>query len=655
MCTLFSFAQNEFITIWKPSNPSKPGTGTTSTQISLPVFGANYSVVWEEVGYPAHTGSVLNQTTNVVIDFGVPSNPVATNATYLVKVTATNVGLSFSPASFGDNEKIIRVTQWGTNVWSNLTGAFLNCKNLDITATDVPNLNNIITLSNMFNGCTSLVANASINNWNTSSVTDMSNLFQGTTIFNQNIGSWNTTNVTRMDGMFFNALAFNQNIGGWITSSLTNTAFMFLGAIVFDQNIGSWNMALVSDTNNMFSNAPAFNQNINNWNTGNVINMSGMFANARAFNQNIGSWNTTNVIDMSSMFFGAVAFNQNLNLWNTANVTNMAAMFANATTTVFNGNISSWNTIKVKSMQSMFSGATAFNQNIGSWNTSNVTNMNKTFNNAISFNQNIGNWDTTKVTNMDSMFYNAKAFDQNIGSWNTSRVVNMNSMFYDASAFNQNIGLWNTANVTNMQGMFFNASVFNQNISNWDTIKVTNMQFMFANAAAFNQSLGNWNLIAAPNMTNMLTNSRMSCANYDSTLIGWRNNINTPNNITFGASGIFYSSTDAQAARDILITKKSWIISGDSFSAACKASLSNENFTIENTKIYPNPAQNIVNIDVDGINKLEVEVFDINGRFLIKKQISEKNSIDISSLSKGMYILRVSSANGIGNFKITKE
>lgn len=476
LCTLFTFAQNEFISIWKPTNPSKPGTGTTSTQISLPVFGANYSVVWEEVGYPAHNGILSNQISASIINFGVPSNPVATNATYLVKVTAANVALNFFYSDIGDNEKIIKITQWGTNVWSNLELAFSNCKNMDVTAVDVPNLSNITSLRQMFVDCSSLQGNSSFNNWNTSNITDISGMFWGTTLFNQNIGLWNTGNVTTINTMFLNATAFNQNIGSWNTANVTNMGFAFLGA---------------------------------------------------------------------------------------------------------------------------------------------------------------------------------KAFNQNIGSWNTIKVTAMGNMFSGASAFNQNIGSWNTVNVTSMGSMFSNASAFNQSLVNWNTAKVTNMQSMFAGANAFNQSLGNWNLIAAPNMTGMLTGSGMNCVNYDSTLIGWSNNTNTPNNITFGASGRVYSSTAAQAARNILITQKSWVISGDSFDGTC-AALGDENFVTLNTKIYPNPAQNIVNVEVDGLT--EIEVYDINGRFLIKKQMSEnKNSMDISSLSKGIYILKVSTGNGIGNFKIIKE
>eukprot|EP00971_Amphidinium_carterae_P304902 6059195-Amphidinium_carterae.1 len=54
--------------------------------------------------------------------------------------------------------------------------------------------------------------------WNTSRVTDMSELFSGCHAFNSYIGSWDTSRVTNMSGMFAGAAAFNQQIGGWDTS-----------------------------------------------------------------------------------------------------------------------------------------------------------------------------------------------------------------------------------------------------------------------------------------------------------------------------------------------------------------------------------------------------------------------------------------------------
>lgn len=55
-------AQNEFTTIWRPSNVSTPniygGIPSTSTQIWFPGRGNNFNVSWEEVGYPTQWYSV---------------------------------------------------------------------------------------------------------------------------------------------------------------------------------------------------------------------------------------------------------------------------------------------------------------------------------------------------------------------------------------------------------------------------------------------------------------------------------------------------------------------------------------------------------------------------------------------------------------------
>lgn len=57
-----------------------------------------------------------------------------------------------------------------------------------------------------------------ISTWNTSQVTDMSELFWGQFEFNDDIGAWDTSGVTTMSWMFWNASAFNQPIGGWNVS-----------------------------------------------------------------------------------------------------------------------------------------------------------------------------------------------------------------------------------------------------------------------------------------------------------------------------------------------------------------------------------------------------------------------------------------------------
>ena len=79
-----------------------------------------------------------------------------------------------------------------------------------------------------------------IEDWNTSEVTDMSELFFRARDFNQDISKWDTSNVVNMEGMFCHAKTFNQNISGWNTSKVTNMHAMFSYAEKFNQPIGIW-------------------------------------------------------------------------------------------------------------------------------------------------------------------------------------------------------------------------------------------------------------------------------------------------------------------------------------------------------------------------------------------------------------------------------
>jgi hypothetical protein len=61
-----------------------------------------------------------------------------------------------------------------------------------------------------------------------------------------------------------------------------------------------------------------------------------------------------------------------------------------------------------------------------------------------------------------------------------------------------------------------------------------------------------------------------------------------------------------------------------------------------NIKIYPNPTNNIINIE--GLNKNEnstIQIFDVQGKLVITKTINEKGAIDLSELNKGVYVIKI--------------
>ena len=508
---------------------------------------------------------------------------------------------------------------WGSNTSSvnNMSAMFLNAEafNQPIGSWDV---GAVTDMSFMFRSADAF--NQDISTWNTSSVNTMLRMFEFTAAFNQPIGSWDVSGVTDMSLMFADAAAFNQDIGGWNVSSVTLMPQMFLRADVYNNGgqpltwTAGTGTAAVTAMNAMFFEAPAFNQAIGSWNVSAVTTMSQMFSFATSFNQDIGSWDVSSVGTMSQMFEGATMFNQDISGWNTASVGNMNEIFRDASS--FDQPIGTWNVSAVTNLFSAFRGASAFNQDLSSWDVSSVSTMQRTFRDAISFNSDLATWDVSSVTDMAEMFQGATNFDQDISSWNVSGVLQMNSMFFNATSFNnggqpllwntgsgtgavanmvnlfrnatsfnQDISTWDVSNVANMSSMFNGASVFNQDISSWVTSSASDMSQTFFNAAAFDQDLGAWDVSLVTEMSNMLSNTTLSIANYDATLIGWAGQTVQPS-VSLGATGLSYSSV-ALAARDILTNSpNNWVIADagvdptSSFVTTWETTVASESITI---------------------------------------------------------------------------
>jgi surface protein len=258
-------AQQPFITRWNLA-------GTTTLSFGTATSGTvNYT--WKEVSPGTASGSGSFSGNTLTIN-GLPS---------------TAIDLSIFPTNFrriiiGNNQptshRLLDVKQWGTTAWTSMRDAFFGCSNLNITATDIPNLSATnMEMGQMFQLCSSLTTVPNINSWNTSSVIYMTSMFNGAKLFNQNIGSWNTANVIGMVRMFTNANSFNQDISGWNTAKVGSMISMFELATSFNQNIGNWNTGAVKDMTKMFQNATSFNQNLGNWKLNASVDMRNMLDN----------------------------------------------------------------------------------------------------------------------------------------------------------------------------------------------------------------------------------------------------------------------------------------------------------------------------------------------------------------------------------------
>jgi len=92
----------------------------------------------------------------------------------------------------------------------------------------------------------------------------------------------------------------------------------------------------------------------------------------------------------------------------------------------------------------------------------------------------------------------------------------------------------------------------------------------------------------------------------------------------------------------------------DNISLVATATASTEDIFAANFSVYPNPAKNLINISsVKSIEK--AEIFSIIGKRVVSTTSLKNNKIDVSSLAKGVYILKLVSGDVVGTRKIIIE
>ena len=133
-----------------------------------------------------------------------------------------------------------------------------------------------------------------IGTWDTSGVTDMSELFcslmacayynSGASNFVADISAWDTSGVTDMHGMFRYCSSFNQAIGGWLV-------------------FGGWAVDKVTTMDSMFRSAVAVDQDLSGWAVDSLTSLRHTFNGASSFNQDLG-WCVDDGVDLDYAFSG---------------------------------------------------------------------------------------------------------------------------------------------------------------------------------------------------------------------------------------------------------------------------------------------------------------------------------------------------------------
>lgn len=122
-------------------------------------------------------------------------------------------------------------------------------------------------------------------------------------------------------------------------------------------------------------------------------------------------------------------------------------------------------------------------------------------------------------------------------------------------------------------------------------------------------------------------------------------------NFTPTTSGIYYFSIRNQSPINSGGADHAILI--DNFTV--NQVLSTNQFFKDYFSIYPNPANDIVNISKNSTVEIKsISIADINGR-IVKEINNEVASINIADLSAGVYFLKISTAEGTGTTKLIKN
>jgi surface protein len=155
------------------------GGDTTFTIPTFPGETYNYDVDWDN-----------DQTFEDTANTGDATHDFTTTGTYTVRIDGTFPRIYFN--NTGDKLKLTDVSQWGTGTWTSMGSAFYGATNLEVTATDEPNL---------------------------SSVTDMSYMFANVDALDQDLGDWDVSNVTDMSYLFYDADGLQGNVGTFLSEA----------------------------------------------------------------------------------------------------------------------------------------------------------------------------------------------------------------------------------------------------------------------------------------------------------------------------------------------------------------------------------------------------------------------------------------------------
>ena len=304
-----------------------------------------------------------------------------------------------------------------------------------------------------------------VSNFDTSKVTNMSNMFAVCSALNSlDVSNFDTSSVTNMGGMFKYCFALTSlDLSNFDTCEVTNMSIMFTNCSgLTSLDVSNFNTSNVTNMSYMFQSCSELTSlDVSNFNTSKVTDMSYMFERCHKLTSlDVSNFNTSKITNMEQMFhYCEVLTSLDVSNFDTSSVTNMNSMFL-ACSKLTSLDVSNFDTNSVTDMSSMFGGCSELTSlDLSNFNTSKVTDMRYMFAGCSAFTSlDLSNFNTSKVTDMSYMFeVCSKLTSLDLSNFNTSEVTYMSGMFYGCSALKTiyvNSKNWNTEKANSSSSMF---------------------------------------------------------------------------------------------------------------------------------------------------------------------------------------------------------
>lgn len=383
-------------------------------------------------------------------------------------------------SAFRDNKQLVYVNgleNWNTSTVTAMQQMFAACENLQSLSTIANwNMSNVTDISYMLDGCTHLTTIGDVSNWysNSSKLSTTEGAFRNCYVLTSvgNLKDWNVSNVTTMKGMFDGC----QQIKSF-------------------GNINSWNTSKVSNMEALFNNCPSMSSyNIDNWDVSNVATMQNMFSvNTSLTTLNgLSKWQPKVLANTSYMFQGCSnlkTIDSVSSLGQYGNITTTQQMFTGCVNLSSIGDLSSWRLSKLTNAEGMFQQCESLTSigNTKDWGISTALTITARMFSACYQLTSLGdlsNWDMSSVTDMAFMFNGCQSLNglNSLENWDVSSVQNMERLFsgcYQLTSID--LSQWDMSNVTTISLMFNGCSQLKTIKMGGNLTKLTEVSNMFLN------------------------------------------------------------------------------------------------------------------------------------------------------------------------------